>query len=589
MTFDLFGQIAQELKEFSQDKVHIAGSATSDDAKYLSRKSTGYDFSQWETLNLVELYYNSKFESGTTDAEGQRKVFLNIGQFRADVASKQVDLDVKDFVFVPELGASEWPAFFLNKKFRVWAKENGFGQLINDCVADYPKYGSVVVKKVGSQMERVPLMTLRNPHDAKSLKTARFVIEEHKDMTLDEIKAMKAWNTEKLGLKYGDKATVYERYGTIPLAFYKQYKGETATEKDYEETVDCMAIVTLDGKKDTSKNYTGNILFLEKITDRPYEEAHWKRQDGRWLGIGEIENQFENQVMRNMTANMRRRGLLWSSKKIFQSRDSEVAKNLVRDVKDGDVLNIGANGEIQQVNMNTQNLAEFQTTEDVWEKNSDQKSFTFEVATGEALPSGTPFRLGVVLSNAVNSHFSLKRENLGLFFDRLIMNQVFKVFQKENRKEHNMVMFADDEGIELLTQELVRVQTSLIARDQLLKGIIPDLETIKVKIEEQLAQRRLFEMKMPEGFYDDIKVAVTLVSTGENVNIEKRIETLTNLRNSLAQEGNLEAAGHVLKKILALTGENFDFLAGKQQQGMQQQMAMAGQAPQGMPTPAQAI
>lgn len=546
---------------------------------------TGYDFSQWQTLNTIELYYNSKFESGLTDAEGQRKVFLNICQFRSDVASKQVDMDVKDFVFVPELGASEWPAFFVNKKFKLWAKENGFGQLINDCVNDYPKYGTVVVKRVGSQLERVPLMTLRNPHDAKSLKTARFVIEEHKDMTFDEMRKMSAWDTSNLKLGYNDKATVFERYGTVPLSFYNRIQGRAISKDDYYETVDCLAISTVDGEKKKHDELNGNILFLEKVTERPYEEAHWKRQDGRWLGIGEVENQFENQVMRNMTANMRRRGLLWSSKKIFQSRDSEVAKNLVRDVKDGDVLNIGANGEIQQVNMNTQNLAEFQNTEEVWEKNSDQKSFTFEVATGEALPSGTPFRLGVVLSNAVNSHFSLKRENLGLFFDRLIMNQVFKVFQKENKKEHSIIMFADDEGIELLKQELIRVQSTLTARGQLLKGILPDLQLIQAEVEKQLSQRQMLEMTVPEGFYEDIKVAVTLVSTGENVNIEKRLETLTNLRNSLAQEGNLEAAGHVLKKILSLTGESYDFLAGKQPQQMQQQMAVAGQASQGMPTP----
>lgn len=582
MTFDIFGQIASELKEFSQDKVHIAGTNSGDDAKYLSRKTAGYDFSQWETLNTIELYYNSKFESGLLDSEGQRKVFLNICQFRADVASKQVDLDVKDFVFVPELGASEWPAFFLNKKFRLWAKDNGFGQLINDCVTDFPKYGSVVVKRVGNTFERVPLMTLRNPHDAKDLKTARFVIEEHKDMTMDEIKAMKAWDTKNLGLKYGDKATVYERYGTVPLAFYKQYNGEKVTQADYEESIDCLCIATLDGKKEPTKNYTGNILFLEKVTERPYEEAHWKRQDGRWLGIGEVENQFENQIMRNMTANMRRRGLLWSAKKIFQSRNSDVAKNLVRDVKDGDVMNIGANGEITQVNMNTQNLAEFQSTEDVWEKNSDQKSFTFEVATGEALPSGTPFRLGVVLSNAVNSHFALKRENLGLFFDRLIMNQLFKVFQKENKKEHNMVIFQDDEGVELLKQELGKVQTALIAREQLLKGILPDLELIKAQVEEQLNQRRILDMKLPEGFYEDIKVAVTLVTTGENVNIEKRVETLTNLYTSMVQKGD-PAAETVLKKILALTGENYDFLAGLPKPQMQQAMQVTGQAPQATP------
>ena len=96
--FSIYGQLQKELTDFFQNKVKIAGIQTDNPLA----SSVGFDFSQWETLNLIELYYNSQFESGKIDSEGQRKVFLNISQFKADVASKQVDIDVKDFVFVPE-------------------------------------------------------------------------------------------------------------------------------------------------------------------------------------------------------------------------------------------------------------------------------------------------------------------------------------------------------------------------------------------------------------------------------------------------------------------------------------------------------
>lgn len=39
MTFDIFGQIKNELQEYHETSVHIAGTIQSDDAKYLSKKN----------------------------------------------------------------------------------------------------------------------------------------------------------------------------------------------------------------------------------------------------------------------------------------------------------------------------------------------------------------------------------------------------------------------------------------------------------------------------------------------------------------------------------------------------------------------
>lgn len=561
--FNIFSQLQSELHDFFYTTINIAGNTIGEDVRYLTRQNKGYQFSQWKVLNTIEMYYNSKFESGDLDSEGQRKTFLNIGKFRSDVASKQIDIDVKDFTFVPDEGTSVWPAYFLGHKFRKWAKNNYFGELLNQMVDYYPRYGSVVIKRVGNKLERVPLLNLRNQQDAKSLNEASYVIEEHKEMTSDQIQAMKAWDTTGLEMKFGQKTTVYERYGRVPLDYFKEKKGEKSEDGDQFKTVYTMAVLScenldIDGNKKTPEG--GTILFFEKASKTPYEEDHWSRQDGRWLGIGEIENQFENQIMRNMVANMRRRALLWSSKKVFQSSDPEMAKNLIRDVKDGDVLKISMNGNISQVNMTTQNLAEFQQAEQDWEKNSDQKSFTFEAATGESLPSGTPFRLGVLMTNAVTSHFNLKRENLGLFLTRVVQEQLIPVFNKENKEPHSLLFF-DEEGVESLKQELSRMYSHKFAKEQMLSGVLPDFEAIKAKVEQIIAERKHVQIDMPKDFYSTCSANATLVVTGENVNVEKRIETLTTLYTSMVQAGD-QRAERILSTVLALTGENYDLLAG---------------------------
>lgn len=564
--FNLIAQLKSEIKDFEQNRVNIAGSQD---------ENKGFKFSQWETLNTIELYYNSKFESGEIDSEGQRKAFLNICQFKADVGSKQVDIDVKDFVFVPENRSSEWGAFFLTKKFKKWAKDRYFGQVINEIVNDYPKYGSAVLKKVGDCIERVPLMTLKNQQDAKSLKDAKYVIEVHKKWTYADVEKMEEWDKDNLNVNWDEEFDVYERYGRVPLDWYKKEKGLPIEDGDDKKSIDTMSIIVCGQAKDDKEA----ILFLEEIEERPYEEVHWKRVDGRWLGVGEIENQFENQIFRNMITNLRRRGLLWSGKKIFQSTDTEIAKNLVRDVKDGQVLKIMPNGNITQVNTTTQSLSEFEAAAREIDENSNQKSFTYEVATGEALPSGTPFRLGVIMTNAVNAHFALKRENLGLFFERVVFELLFPIFKKENRKAEEMFIPTDEEDMMDLLDETIAITTWKVFKDVLLSGGIPNIEEIKLKVKEKIQKQKRLSFALPEKLWDQLKVNVQLVITGENVNLEKRIETLTNLYNILSQTNPIEA-NKVLSKILALTGEKWSPIAEAPQpmaqQGTQPQMPQSG-------------
>ena len=385
--FNIYQQTKKELQDFLTKKIHVAGTQNNENARYLSRDSVNYEFSQWEMVNMIDLVYNSKFKSGEVDSEGQRKLFLNISKFRADVAAKQTDLDVKDFLFVPDKGKGEWPAFFANIEFEQWAKDNYFGELLNECVESFPRYGTVVLKKIKDKLEFVPLQTLRCQQDAESLDTSGFITIEHPNMTKGEMSDMPGWDVSGLDMEWEDTTTVYERYGFVPLSAIKKHRGEVCEPDDHDRAVDTLTIMTLkfDNKK---KTVDGNVIFMEEITKRPFQEVHWARQHGRWMGIGEIENQLENQIGANMSFNLFRRQLLWSSKKVFQSADDTIAKNLVRDVKDGDVLQIAPNGNITQVDMADKSGADFNAFQEILNKNSDQKSFTYEASSTESVTSG---------------------------------------------------------------------------------------------------------------------------------------------------------------------------------------------------------
>ena len=108
---------------------------------------------------------------------------------------------------------------------------------------------------------------------------------------------------------------------------------------------------------------------------------------------------------------------------------------------------------------------------------------------------------------------------------------------------------------------------------------------IRVKVQEELANRKQMFVTVPDDFYSNVKAHVELVITGEQIDIPKRLETLTNLYTTLSQKQD-PRADKVLSMILAISGENIDALAGASQPQAAQMPALA-QAQQGMamPTP----
>lgn len=566
--YNVLTKIKKELEDFTTS-IEIVPSSIKENnqtVKYLTADTDSYDYNQKDTIDRIDRYYNSQYETGSIDSEGQRKAFLNIVKFHADVAAKQTDVDVKDFLFIPETRDDVDKVWLFQKDFTIWAREKQYGEVINELNIDYSKYGTCVGKQVGDDFIRVPLRNLMNTQDAKTLDDAvesgGYVIEKHK-MSPRQMRQMPDWDLEGLELDEDKTYTIYERYSYCP-------KGVIDGTEDDEQVL-TMSIIYLG-----AKNENDSILFIEEVDQLPYEEAHWSKQDGRWLGLGEVEIQFENQIARNITANLRRRNLLWGSKKLFQSSDTDmVGKNLVKEVADGDVLEVGPAGAISMVNTQSQHGVDYNADDAVWNDNSRQKSFNFEVATGETMPSGTPFRLGVILANSTQTHFNLKRENFGFFLERAYFEKQVPIFKKKRRsKEYVLTVAMGEDGITryknamLIAQANKRLKEKILGED-LVRTIIDgtldfDFDTELEKVKSELADEPYMFIKIGPKIYDDIHYKMELTITGEEVPIEKRMETLTSLFQVLPPDD--PRRDEVLSKILSLAGIDSGGVLGKRQQ-----------------------
>lgn len=549
MNFNIFAQLKEELDDFLTKKIKIGGGD-----KNAKRKP--YEFSQNDTVEVIDYYTNSKFELGDRDSDGQQKFFINEVSFRKDVAVKNIDKDVKNYSFIPEEDQAEYGAIFLRKMFRKWTKKsdkegNVYGEIMNEMVESFCKYGSVVVKKVGKNVELVPLQKLRNDPRAKSLKTARYVILEHSGLNQEELSLYPDWDISQLDLKWNSEVDVYERYGFVPLDWYKEYKKEKIEKGDDTKSIKVVAMLAPDAD---AKTPDGKVLFCEEADSVELLEAHYERQYGRWLGIGEVEKQFENQKIRNMVFNLRKKNLAWSAKQIYQTQDDILVNSLVREVKDGDVLKISTPNGIMRVDTTDRASGDFNSIDTMVTENANQRSFSFEVATGEQLKSNTPFRLGALQSAETDKYFSNKTDRLSFLFIKVITEFLIPQFEKSIDDEETVAVFANDEEFDKLRARKTKVlQTRQFVRD-VINEIEPDVEQSSQQINEELSGKDMDTYTFTREDIKNLKYTVVIEVNGESIDLPQKMETLVNLYTALSQAQDPRAE-LVLKKLLSIAGE----------------------------------
>lgn len=574
MNNDPLGLIKSTVEDFNTKMINVVTpyDTGNEQARYLTDRSGGYMFSQRKMLTDIDLAYNSIFKNGQYDREGKRKLFLNIMRFYVNVAVKNTDVDVKNFVFRPVDNSTEniWNVWFYHRQFLNWIKDTEFSQVINELNFDFNKYGTCVLKKVKDDVIRVPLHTLRLDQSAKTLREGieggTPLVQEH---SLSYFQMSKyAW---ELPDEFTGKRKVYESYMYLYPKDLAKLKGEEYKENEgkndiEEQQILCMVVYMPSGQMDSDrrKKYEDKVLFAEQVDDIPYEECHSEKQDGRWLGVGNAEKQIENQIARNATVNLRQRSMLWASKQIFQTQGDVISKNLVKNVQDGEVLQVGINGLIQKVDTSTRSLSDYSQDEQIWEDNSQKQAFAFESATGESFSSGTPFRLGAMLSNSVMGYFDQQKEIFGIFLRKSFFNQIIPIFEKR-MKDDVLLIGQTEEGYNKLKDMFVEIQANnhyaklMLSPQVFTMPVIPTKQEVANHIEKELVKSPYLSVQTTKEMYKNAKYVMDLDITGET-NEPADKETLTNLYTTLKQSGDPRAE-KVLEVLLASMGKNLNAIA----------------------------
>jgi len=550
-----FNRIKKEVEDFQKKSVRV---------------TPHYEYNQKETIEDIIRLYNSRFETGEYDNQGFKKYFFNIVRNPCYVSSKAIDFDTKDIIVDSADGQNSIWSWLMDKDLKQWMKENDFGKTLNDIFYNLPIYGSVVLKKAKDKLHIVDLRNLIVEQTADSLATAAYVMEQHRytpyelrQQPWDKNKieeTIKAWRDTK-----EPYIRIVERYGELTEEEINE--GGDPNIHKYTRTIAFIPEgrdVTQSDLEKWNMGSGGIIIEQEEVEpkDFPYREIHWEKMPGRWLGIGRVELLTDPQMRTNEIVNLRVKSSYFATLNLFQSRDDNIKKNLLKDLASGDVIT--AMDRIERVPTEDRALGSLDLEERKWSGVRDEITLTYDAIRGERMPAGTPLGSTQIATEMAMSYFDGIKENIGLAIKKIIYEDIVPEFKKQ--KEHYLKLVGED----LDKWHRLKVQHKL---NEELFDFLKSKKRLPSKTQHEVMEKTIGEkMKgkentvfVPKDAYKDIKYKIDIIITGEAKNMQVQMANNAMILQMLQQDPEIltdPSKRKIFAKILEKMGMQVEDLDG---------------------------
>lgn len=548
------------------------------------------NFSQYENIEKIDAYLNSKHISGSTDSMGREKPFFNIVTGAVNIWYRATDIDRKNIRIKATKSKDYIGAFLATIHLQEWMKKEAIGTFLNEWGRALARYGSAVVKFVekGGRLHAEVVTWNRlisdtvdfenNPKIEKlfltpaQLRANKFYDQDVVTGLLSAVEARETIGGEKKDNK-SDYIEVYELHGNLPISYLK----DEYDEEDEEYFVQQMHVVSFVKNKETGE-YDDYCLLKGKEARDPYMITHLIKEDGRSQGIGAVEHLFEAQWMSNHTAKSIKDQLDLASKLIFQTADgSFVGMNALSNIETGDILIHEADHPLTQINNNSHDITSLQSYGQQWQNLAKEITSTPDSISGNTMPSGTAYRQVAILNQESHSLFEIMTENKGLAIEEMMRKFIIPFLKKQmdTTEEISATLEAHDItklDTMFINAELVRRQNKLIKdamfADNGRGGEIAqpfDVEAERAKIQAELGEQGNQRFIKPSAIptktwkevFKDLEWDVEVEVTNEQSDKEAVMTTLTTVLQTIGgnpmilQDPNMKM---LFNKILEITG-----------------------------------
>lgn len=569
--------IQELVRKMEQD--YISGSPTT--------KSKYVTFDQYENINTIDAYFNSKHITGSTDSQGRDKPFFNIVIAAVNIWTRATDIDRKNIKIKANKSSNYLAAFFATLKLQDWMKRNNFGKFLNEWGRTLAKYGSAVVKFIEKDGELYKSVISwhslicdsvdfdNNPKIEKlyftpaQLRMNGSYDQEVVEKLIDAVEKRQTLDKRDVDSKT-DFITLYEIHGNLPLSLLT---GKETDEKKYRQQMQVVSFV--EGKE--KGKYDDFTLFKGKEAKDPYMITHLLEEDGRTQAVGAVEYLFEAQWMQNHTVKAIKDQLDLASKLIFQTADGNyVGRNALTDIENGNILVHAEHRPLTQIANTSHDISSLQNFASQWKVLAQELTSTPDAIMGKSAPSGTAWRQVEALQQEANSLFELMVENKGLHIEDMLTTYILPFFKKTLNNKDELAAILEDHQITQIDSiwipHEVNERTNRKYVADVLNGATPLPEEIaleKDKNQQQittdiskLGNQRFFApdkigSKTWAKIFKDLEWNVDVDITGENKDSQNVMATLTTVLQTIASNPMIlqdPNARMVFNKIITETG-----------------------------------
>lgn len=544
------------------------------------------EFSQYENIEKIEAYLNSKHVSGSYDSMGREKPFFNIVTSAVNIWYRATDIDRKNIRIKATKSKDYIGAFLATIHLQDWMRRNNFGVFLNDWGRTLARYGSAVTKWVEKNGTLhatvipwnrliVDSVDFENNPKIEKLYFTPAQLQKNKAYDQDMVNALLTAHREARETLDGqrkdnknDYIEVYEVHGEMPLSYI------TGREEDKLVFVQQMHVVSYVRGTKTGE-YSDFTLLKGKEARDPYMISHLIKEDGRTLAIGAVEHLFQAQWMTNHSAKAIKDHLDLASKLIFQTSDPNfVGKNALNAIETGDIIITEQNAPITQVNNSSHDISALQSFATQWQNLAKEITSTPDAMTGSTFPSGTAYRTVAILNQEAHSLFEIMTENKGLAIEEMCRRFILPYIKKQMDTTKEIAATLNDAGIRQLdtmyiNAEAVRRHNARVAyqalsdSDEDIVGL--DVEAEKAKIQDELNSMGMVRFIKPSSLGDktwkelfkNLEWDVEVEVTNEQSDKEAIMTTLTTVLQTIGanpailQDPNMKM---LFNKILETTG-----------------------------------
>jgi hypothetical protein len=534
-TRTIYDYITQEEAAFKTARVPVTGSK---------------DWNMSEHIERCTNVANGWFHSGKNDG---LRPYKNIVMPIINVARRSEGFDVKDIEPYVNDEDNYHKSFLVRKYHPKWARTNNMDTFIDDVVESSVVYDLALVKSVNDvRPEVVPLQQiafcdqtdiLSGPIALKHQYSPSQLLEFSDRWEADKImEAVVMCKPEKTSPVEGQPAKtpgkyieVYELHGDFPESWLDGLEGyENGSPNKYCAQVHiCTFYTNANGEKN------GITLFRGKETESIFKALVNNGVYGRACGLSLVEQMFEPQVWTNYSEIKIKQMLDAAALMLLQTSDKSFkTKNKISNLENNTVLTHEQGGELSQVNITPQNMADFTNHQARTEENARTNGSARDAQLGISPTSGTPLGTTEIITSEGQGIHEWKQGRIATFISEVYRDWVLKFLVKEMDSGQKFLEELSIDELEEVAQKVMTKESNNWVRNRILEtGDIPTTEERDLRMQ---AEKEGFVKKGSKRFMEVMKgelkslpVDVFINIRGKQKNMVKEVVAISNLARDL--------------------------------------------------------